>query len=185
MPEMKECFSGEPLTQWDGSRNMTLKEDFYYIDPDGKKWDAPEGSCINGATIPRALWSSIGSPYTGKYRRASVVHDVAVGELSNEDVSQEERKKADRMFYHACKYDGCSNRFAILLYIGVRLGTWISGWSSPFDKATGGGEYEEVRDNPEFDYTRKVFWQIVDEGKNAIKNEDLDLLDEIIDKRLS
>jgi len=42
-----------------------------------------------------------------------------------------------------------------------------------------------MRESPEFTYTREKFWQIADEAKNAIANEDLDLLDEIIDRRLS
>ena len=172
---MKEGFSGEPLTRWSGSRNMILEEDFYYIDPEGRKWNAPKGSHLNGATIPMALWNIIGSPYTGKYRRASVVHDVGVGELSNPDVSTEERKKADRMFYHACRYDDCSRHFAKMLYTGVRLGTWASGLSSR-KSSTSREASEEIRDK---------FWQIIDESKAATENEDLDLLDEIIEKNLS
>lgn len=87
------AFSGEPLTRWSGSRNMNLEEDFYFIDNQGIKWNAPKGSCLNGATIPRALWTAIGSPYSGTYRKSSIVHDVAVGELCNPDVSNEDRKK--------------------------------------------------------------------------------------------
>ncbi len=181
---MKEGFSGEPLTRWSGSRNMILEEDFYYIDPEGRKWDAPKGSCLNGATIPMALWSIIGPPYAGKYRRASVVHDVGVGELSNPDVSTEQRKKADRMFYHACRYDGCSKLFAGELYIGVRFGTWASGLSSK-KSSTFGEDFEEKKDVPESDSTRDIFRKIKVESESAIENEDLDLLDEIIEKNLS
>ena len=182
---MQEGFSGEPLTLWVSSRNMTLQEDFYYIDPNGRRWDAPTGSCLNGATIPRALWSTVGAPYVGKYRRASVVHDVAVGELCNPDVTREERKKADRMFYHACRHDGCSKFFASILYVGVRFGTWSSGWSNSFEKSTFGEDFEEIRHIPEFDYTREKFWQMVDKAEPAIENENLDLLDKIIDEHLS
>jgi len=178
---MKEGFSGEPLTRWHGSRNMILEEDFYYIDPKGRKWDAPRGSHLNGATIPMALWSIVGPPYSGKYRRASVVHDVGVGELSNPDVSTAQRKKADRMFYHACRYDGCSRHFAAMLYAGVRFGTWTSSKRS----MSFGEEFEEIRDMPESDATRDIFRKIINESEHAIKNEDLDLLDEIIEKNLS
>jgi hypothetical protein len=182
---MKEGFSGEPVTRWNGVRNMTLEENFYYIDPDGRKWEAAKGSCLNGATIPRSLWTAIGSPYAGKYRRASVVHDVAVGELCNPDVTEELRKKADRMFYHACRYDGCSNYFAFLLYAGVCVGTWASEWSFAFDESALGDNIEEIRNVPEVEFTRKKFWQIIDEAETAIENEDLDLMDKIIEKHLS
>lgn len=181
---MKEGFSGEPLTRWKNSREMILEEDFYYIDPESRKWNAPKGSHLNGATIPMALWNTIGSPYVGKYRRASVVHDVGVGELGNPDVSEEQRKKADRMFYHACRYDGCSKHFAGMLYTGVRLGTWISGLS-PKKSSTFGGDIEEIRDVAESDHIRDKFQQIIAESQTAMKSEDLDLLDEIIEKNLS
>lgn len=36
---MPEGFSGEFLTRWSGDRNMTMGEDFSYIDPDGRHWD--------------------------------------------------------------------------------------------------------------------------------------------------
>jgi hypothetical protein len=100
---MAEGFSGEPVTRWTGERNMLLVEALSYGDRKGKIWEAPAGSEINGATIPQALWTSIGAPFVGNYRRATIVHDYFVGELSNPVVTAAERKAADRMFYHACR----------------------------------------------------------------------------------
>lgn len=99
---------------------MALLEDFWYLDPTGKTWPAPRGSVINGASIPRPLWSSVGSPYTDDYRRASIVHDVA---CDNPNVKRDD---ADAMFYEACLAGGCSYLQAKLLYAGVRLGAWAS-----------------------------------------------------------
>ena len=31
---------------------------------------------MDGASIPRFFWRFIGSPFIGRYRRASVIHDV-------------------------------------------------------------------------------------------------------------
>ncbi|BCS53643.1 hypothetical protein GSbR_07600 [Geobacter sp. SVR] len=64
---MYGSFSGNPKTEWltdsnDGDRDMLLLEDFWYDDPDEKRWMAPVGSVINGAGIPRPLWATIGSP---------------------------------------------------------------------------------------------------------------------------
>lgn len=117
-------FSGNPKTEWlvdesGADRNMRLVEDFSYTDPDGRVWPAPSGSIIDGASIPRPLWVTVGSPYTDDYRRASVVHDVACG---NPTIP---RKDADVMFYHACRAGGCSFLQAKLLYAGVRFSTWI------------------------------------------------------------
>lgn len=56
-------------------RGAQLLNDFGYIDPAGKHWIAPKNTVVDGASIPRPLWSLIGSPWTGKYREASVIHD--------------------------------------------------------------------------------------------------------------
>lgn len=117
-------FSGNPKTEWlserGDDRDMRIIEPFWYIDPAGRRWDVPAGTIINGASIPRTLWSSVGSPYTGDYRRAAVVHDAVVG---REGVL---RPEADTMFYYACLAGGCSLIQGKLLYAGVRLGTWAN-----------------------------------------------------------
>lgn len=117
-------FSGDPVTRWlsepGDDRNMEILEAFAFTDPAGKMWGAPAGSVVNGASIPRPLWSVVGSPYTGDYRRASIVHDVAATEAGQDEVK---RRAADRMFYHACRVGGCSVREATILYLGVRIGS--------------------------------------------------------------
>jgi len=117
-------FSGNPRTEWlserGDDRSMRLLEAFWYIDPQGRRWDVPAGTVVDGASIPRTLWSSVGSPYTGDYRRAAVVHDTAI---NNPAVIRDE---ADTMFYYACLAGGCSLLQAKLLYGGVRIGSWTS-----------------------------------------------------------
>lgn len=120
-------FSDNPQTEWASDvgapdRDMVLLRDFWYEDPDGHRWDAPMGSRINGASIPRPLWSTVGSPYTDDYRCASIVHDVACDRAS----TPVERKAADKMFYFACRGGGCSRAQARMLYLGVRIGAWGS-----------------------------------------------------------
>lgn len=116
-------FSGTPMTEWliepGSDRSMRLLQDFWYIDPEGRRWEAPQGSVINGASIPETLWASVGSPYTGDYRRASIVHDVACAHASIP------REQSDEMFYFACLAGGCSTLKAKLLYAGVRIGSWV------------------------------------------------------------
>ena len=71
-------YVGTVKTEWlsDG-RQMRLLAPFAYIDPRGHKWQAPTGSIIDGASIPKLAWSFAGGPFEGKYRDASVIHDVA------------------------------------------------------------------------------------------------------------
>lgn len=100
-------------------RQMRLADAFSFTDARGTTWMAPKDALVDGASIPRALWSVIGSPYTGDYRRASIVHDVACVEAGSD---RKKRRAADRMFYRACRAGGCSIWQAIVLYLGVRIG---------------------------------------------------------------
>lgn len=124
-------FSGNPVTEWlvdaaGGDRDMRMVQDFSFTDPKKRVWPAPTGAIVNGASIPRPLWSTVGSPFTDDYRRASLVHDVA---CSTAGVV---RKEADEMFYYACLAGGCGLLQARVLYAGVRIGAW-SGAALPAD----------------------------------------------------
>ena len=129
-------FSGDPQTLWltepGSDRTMRVLELFTYTDPAGTSWDAPAASVIDGASIPRALWTLVGSPYTGDYRRASIVHDIACVRAGPD---RRKRREVDRMFYHACRAGDCSVFQSIILYLGVRIGAiWSSvpSWAPAF-----------------------------------------------------
>src|SRR5439155_3589874 len=65
-------YNGEPVTKWNSDgRTMTLLTELRYTDPQGEVWVAPIGSVVDGASIPRYLWSVMGGPFEGKYRNAS------------------------------------------------------------------------------------------------------------------
>jgi hypothetical protein len=56
----------DPQTQWlpDPSgteRYMTMLRDFDYVDPTPKRWPALSGLQTDGASIPRAFWTLVGS----------------------------------------------------------------------------------------------------------------------------
>jgi len=110
-------FEGEVVTWWlrhpSKDRNMKLLCDFTYIDPDGKRWKAEEGAKINGASIPSWAWGkTLGAPFVGDYRRASVVHDVFC-------YSEEPYKTVHKMFYYAMRRDGVKKRKALIMYFAV------------------------------------------------------------------
>jgi hypothetical protein len=112
-------FVGEVRVIWlkqDGpDRLMELLEDFKFFDPTGKEWIAPKGRKIDGASIPRILWTVAGDPFIGDYRRASVLHDVAC------DDKVEPHKSVHRMFYDAMICDGVDPETAAKFYTAVRL----------------------------------------------------------------
>lgn len=107
-------FEGKVLVEWlDDGRRMQLLEDFAYIDPSGIRWLAPRRSTIDGASIPRALWALIGGPYEGKYRNASVVHDVECKTHAHR------WKQVHRMFYNAMRCGGVQWLKAKIMYGAV------------------------------------------------------------------
>jgi hypothetical protein len=91
-------FEGNVVTKWiTDDLEMELVEPFNYIDANGKRWTAPSGSVINGASIPSVFWSVIGGPFEGRFRKASVLHDAAC------DTQTESWQDVHRMFYDACR----------------------------------------------------------------------------------
>ena len=107
-------FEGRVVAEWaDDHRNMTLVQDFAYIEASGKRWTAPKGTVVDGASIPRAFWTVIGSPFEGPYRNASVVHDIGCEEQT------ESWEDVHRMFHDACRCGGASSQKAKMLYWAV------------------------------------------------------------------
>lgn len=112
-------FIGDVVVKWlkqDGpDRDVELVEQFEYIDSAGKRWTAEKGARVNGASIPQALWQ-FGSPFTGDYRMASVIHDVYCNKMS------ESWQATHRVFYEAMLDGGMSERNAKVMYAGVYWG---------------------------------------------------------------
>ena len=107
-------YSGYPETRWDpNGRSMTLLNELRYTDPNGVEWVAPAGSKVDGASIPRTLWTFMGGPFEGKYRNASVLHDVCY--------EQQNRpwQDCDRMFYNAMRCSGVSAVEAGTMYYSL------------------------------------------------------------------
>ena len=94
-------------------RNMILLEDISFIDKSGKKWTAYKGESINGASIPSIFWSIFGSPYIGKYRRPSVIHDVYCGRKTESYVD------VHKVFNEMLEYDGVKYSLRIKMFKAV------------------------------------------------------------------
>ncbi|HTV53686.1 MAG TPA: DUF1353 domain-containing protein [Terriglobia bacterium] len=96
--------------------HMKVLELYSYKDAYGHILSAQPGFPTDGASIPRALWTVVGSPFTGKYVGAAVIHDVGC------ESHKYSWQVTDRMFYDAMLDLGVGNHLAKLMYYGVRLG---------------------------------------------------------------
>jgi hypothetical protein len=107
-------YTGEVDARWraDG-RSMELLADFSYLDPKGIRWDAPVGSVVDGASIPQFAWSIIGGPFEGKYRSASVIHDVAC------DMQKRPWQDVHKAFYTAMMASDVNSLKAKIMYSAV------------------------------------------------------------------
>lgn len=84
------------------AREKKLIEDYCCVLPDESILVAHKGVTYDGASIPKAFWSVIGSPFTGRYQRAAFLHDMMyAAELYS-------RKKCDEIFLDIMKLHGCS-----------------------------------------------------------------------------
>jgi hypothetical protein len=72
-------YAGRVMAEWlDDGRRMRLLDDFAYFDDRGLRWNAPKGSMIEAATVPRMAWTAVSArPFDARYRNASIIHDVA------------------------------------------------------------------------------------------------------------
>jgi hypothetical protein len=108
-------YSGYVEAKWENDgRTMTLISELRYTDPQGVVWIAPAGSVVDGASIPRSLWSLMGGPFEGKYRNASVLHDVSY------DQKNRPHEVCDQMFYNAMRCSGVSAVEAGTMYYALR-----------------------------------------------------------------
>jgi hypothetical protein len=97
------------------NRNVRVIDDFTFTEAaTGTVWEAPRGSFVDGASIPRVLWSLVGSPFTGDYVYGSIVHDVAC------DTRTRPWRDTHYMFYLACLAGGTRRGRAKLMYLAVR-----------------------------------------------------------------
>ncbi len=100
-------------SEWIGSRDMLLLSDFGFFDDDGLEWIAPKGSLVNGADIPWIAWKTIGSPLVGRYRQATVLHDIY---MQNQERGSD---AAHKMFYEAMLVSNVTPARAWLMYQAV------------------------------------------------------------------
>ena len=77
-----------------------------------------KGFDFDGASIPKPLWSIIGSPMTGGYQRAGCLHDALYAS------EYFPREICDALFLEAMKIDGVSYIKRMAMYNAVRMFGW-------------------------------------------------------------
>ncbi len=92
---------------------MTLLNRFAFVDDAQLVWSVPAMVRVDGASIPKFAWSILGSPFVGRYRKASVVHDWYC------DIRTREWKATHRMFYEAMRTSKVSGAKARIMYAAV------------------------------------------------------------------
>ena len=152
---MPAKFVGEVVAKWlvepGPDRTMELIEPFAFVQANGVEWKVPKGEKVDGASIPQVGWTVFGSPYTGDYRRASVVHDhyCRVRTRSSADTH--------RMFAEASVTDGVDQVTAGILYTAVLLGG--GSWPKPISEAPGAkGRIETISVIAEEDLEAMTDW---------------------------
>ncbi len=104
----------------DNGRDWLVLEDFYYdtdIPIKGYRVDVPKGFVTDFASIPRVLWSVVGAPAEGKYRKAAVIHDYLY-----RTPGKATRAQADAVLNEAMIVCGVGRWTRWTIYAGVRVG---------------------------------------------------------------
>jgi hypothetical protein len=162
--------TGVPVTQWDpDGRTMTLLRELRYTDPQGVVWIAPAGSVVDGASIPRSLWSFMGGPFEGKYRNASVLHDVSYGQRNRPP------QDCDRMFYNAMRCSGVSALEAKTMYYALLRFGWHWDFSIKRAKPVKVGRKMVARAEPEPPVTAVAAQQEIFTARDWIRKSGADI----------
>ena len=120
-------------------RDMQVAQPFGFVDSQARRWEVPSGTVTDGASIPRVFWSIIGSPFTGKYLRAAVIHDHY---CKNKNRSWND---THGVFYESMIASGETKKSALLMWAAVhRFGPrWLRSESVCWGTCAGDDSYVE------------------------------------------
>lgn len=150
-----------------GHTEFKLLANYTYVDPIYGEITVPQGTVVNGASIPKEAWDIIGGPWSGRYRNASVIHDYLC------EIYAYDSETVHRIFYNAMKADEVPFFKRNLMYYSVLMfgPTWESG-----------SNFEPGQDTPR----RPVDRIDLIEFDNMYRNLDLtaDQIENIVNKKL-
>ena len=113
-------FTGKVVVEWRDDEpfvhKLKLLEDFGYQEANGRLWLAHKDAVLDGGSIPLVFRDTIGLPFDGDYRKASVVYDYYC------HVMTEPWRDVHRMFYQASRAEGVGEVEAKLMYMTLYAG---------------------------------------------------------------
>lgn len=130
MSAFTKPFTKPLIVRYVGEQNKKaiweIQESFvYYIgSPNSEEYiEVPVGFITDFASIPKSLWNIF--PPSGKYIKASVIHDYLTNNKGKVKIKEKERyfskKEVDDIFYEAMGVLGVSYIVKKMVYFSVRL----------------------------------------------------------------
>lgn len=110
----------KPITIPWGKRKVILTESYTYKCPKtGVRVYIESGFEFDGASIPRILWSTTGSPFMPQYIGPGLVHDYLYRYARDRGGVRVSRKLADKVFKYALELNKVSGYQKNKIYQGV------------------------------------------------------------------
>ena len=100
-------------------RMWELMKPFVYQSEKCGMIEVPKGFIFDFASIPKLLWSIVGSP-TGRYGPAALIHDFLCS------TNEYPRKVSDRIFLEAMKDCGVPYLKRMVMYWAVRVASFFN-----------------------------------------------------------
>ena len=107
-------FKGKYWIEEDTAYTFKTKAELSYTTNKGVTHTVPVNFITDGASIPRVFWTPIGSPFTGLYRKAALIHDYLYATQTTE------RIYADKVFLEGMKVLKVSWWKRRIMYLAVR-----------------------------------------------------------------
>ncbi len=115
-----------------------------FIDARPRKWQAPEATLTDGASIPEVFVPVVGNPRSHTFINAATLHDAYCG-VGNENLPEyhsDTWQNVHRMFYDALRVGGTPAKKAKIMYAAV----YLAGprWYTPGSTAKSGAYPDAV-----------------------------------------
>ena len=96
-----------------------VKESFFYMDENFEVW-VPYGTIFDGASIPRILWTTTGSPFLPQFVGPALIHDYLYVKCKDQN-KRVTKKQADKLFHKLLRENGVGRYQAWKMHRAVRM----------------------------------------------------------------